>query len=172
MSHTSRLYPGLHAVIKTMPRMWIQLFVCVCSLFYGVTWILWPYMGIVTSHKSHGRNARFWLVERNFAALWLVRTYSSLYDYWQLLSFKASAKYFNPLSVNSLPARLKLLSLQLLCFKDSAKLLTPSSVTLFCQRFKLFSLQLLSFKALAKYFTPLSVTLFCQRIKLFSLQSF
>ena len=62
--------------------MQIQLFVCVCSLFYGVTWILWPYMGIVTSHKSHGRNARFWLVERNFAALWLVRTYSSLYDYY------------------------------------------------------------------------------------------
>ena len=37
-SHTSRLYPGLYAVIKTMPRMWIQL-LCACVLYsYGVTW--------------------------------------------------------------------------------------------------------------------------------------
>ena len=31
-SHTSRLYPGLYAVIKTMPRMWIQL-LCVSVLY-------------------------------------------------------------------------------------------------------------------------------------------
>ena len=31
-SHTSRLYPGLYAVIKTMPRMWIQIF-CVRVLY-------------------------------------------------------------------------------------------------------------------------------------------
>ena len=55
--------------------------VCACSLFLGVTWILWPYMGIVTSHKSHGWNARFWLVEKTYAALWLVRTYSSHHYY-------------------------------------------------------------------------------------------
>ena len=60
--------------------------VCVCSLFHGVTWILWPYMGIVTSQKSHGLNARFWLVETKFAALWLVRTYRSHHDYWPGLS--------------------------------------------------------------------------------------
>ena len=81
-SHTSRLYPGLYAVIKTMSRMWIQL-LCACVLYsYGVTWISWPYMGIVTSAWSHGRNARFWLVEKKFAALWLVSTYCSHHYYW------------------------------------------------------------------------------------------
>ena len=40
-------------------------------------------MGIVTSQKSHGWNARFWLVERKFAALWLVTTYCSHHDYSQ-----------------------------------------------------------------------------------------
>ena len=73
---------GFTRFIKTMPRMWIQL-LCVRVLYsYGVTWILWPYMGIVTSHKSHGPNARCWLVERNFAALWLVDTYCSHYYYF------------------------------------------------------------------------------------------
>ena len=73
-SHTSHLYPGLYAVIKTMSRMWIQL-LCACVLYsMGSRVKPCPNMGIVTSHKSHGRNARFWLVERNFAALWLVTT--------------------------------------------------------------------------------------------------
>ena len=67
-------HQGFTRFIKTMPRMWIQL-LCVRVLYsYGVTWILWPYMGIVTSHKSHGSNTRCWLVERKSAALWLVRT--------------------------------------------------------------------------------------------------
>ena len=59
---------------KTMQTMQIQL-LCVRVLYsYGVTWILCPYMGHSDVNKSHGRNARFWLVERKFAALWLVRT--------------------------------------------------------------------------------------------------
>ena len=32
----------------------------------------WPYMGIVTSIGSPDLNARFWLVDKIFAALWLV----------------------------------------------------------------------------------------------------
>ena len=32
----------------------------------------WPYMGISTSFGSHDLYARFWLVEKIFAALWLV----------------------------------------------------------------------------------------------------
>ena len=36
----------------------------------------------VTSIWSHGRNARFWLVEKIFAALWLVTDPCSLYDYY------------------------------------------------------------------------------------------
>ena len=59
---------------KTMPRMWIQL-LCTCVLYsMGSRGFPCPYMGIVTSIWSHGRNVRFWLVEKNFAALWLVRT--------------------------------------------------------------------------------------------------
>ena len=34
-SHTSRLYPGLYAVIKTMSRMWIQPLVCVFFIPWG-----------------------------------------------------------------------------------------------------------------------------------------
>ena len=56
--------------------------VCVCSLFHGVTWF---FMGNLTSQKSHGRNARFWLVETKFAALWLVTDYRGHHDYWPLL---------------------------------------------------------------------------------------
>ena len=53
-SHTSRLYPGLYAVIKTMSRMWIQL-LCVSVLYsMGSRVKPCPNMGIVTSHKSHG----------------------------------------------------------------------------------------------------------------------
>ena len=37
----------------------------------------WPYMGISTSFGSHDRYARFWLVEKFFAALWLVTDWSS-----------------------------------------------------------------------------------------------
>ena len=48
-SHTSRLYPGLYAVIKTMPRMWIQL-LCACVLYSmgsrGLKQWMWR-------HKSH-----------------------------------------------------------------------------------------------------------------------
>ena len=32
--------------------------------------------------KSHGRNARFWLVKTKFAALWLVTDHRSHHDYW------------------------------------------------------------------------------------------
>ena len=53
---------------------------CACSLFHGVTWT--KTMGCDVN-KSHGWNARFWLVETNFAALWLVRTNKSHYDYLQ-----------------------------------------------------------------------------------------
>ena len=74
--------------IKTMPSMWIHL-LCACSFPHGVTWILCPNMGIVTSIKSHGLNTRFWLVEINFAALWLVSTSSSLLHYLR------SHEYFN-----------------------------------------------------------------------------
>ena len=34
----------------------------------------WPYMGIVTSNGSPDLNARFWLVDKICAALWLVGT--------------------------------------------------------------------------------------------------
>ena len=77
----------------------------------------------------------------------------------ELLSFKASAKYFNPSSVNLLQARFKLVNLQLLSFKASAKYFTSSSVNLLQARSKLLNLQLLSFKALAKYFTATFCTL-------------
>ena len=81
-SHTSRLYPGLYTVIKTMPRMWIQL-LCACVLYsYGVTWT--KTMGCDVN-KSHGRNARFWLVETKFAALWLVTDYRGHHDYFRHL---------------------------------------------------------------------------------------
>ena len=81
MSHTSRLYPGLYAVIKTMWKMWIQL-LCACVLYsMGSREQSCPNMGICDVNKSHGRNARFWLVETKFAALWLVTTSCSHYDY-------------------------------------------------------------------------------------------
>ena len=40
-----------------------------------------PNMGICDVNKSHGWNARFWLVEKNFAALWLVTDQCSPYYY-------------------------------------------------------------------------------------------
>ena len=40
---------------------------------------IWAY---VTSMGSPDLNARFWLVETNFAALWLATTYCSHYDYY------------------------------------------------------------------------------------------
>ena len=47
----------------------------------------WPYMGIATSFGSHDLYARFWLVEKIFAALWLVGTYCSpYYYYWIIIS--------------------------------------------------------------------------------------
>ena len=58
--------------------------VCVCSLFHGVTWAKTL---ICDVKKSPDRNARFWLVETNFAALWLVIPSCSHHDYlffvWQ-----------------------------------------------------------------------------------------
>ena len=51
----------------------------------GVTWFLCPYLGALTSLWSHGLYAWFWLVEKNFAALWLVRPISSLYYYFSVL---------------------------------------------------------------------------------------
>ena len=41
-----------------------------------------PNMGIVTSIWSPDLYARFWLVEKIFAALWLVRTQRGQYHYW------------------------------------------------------------------------------------------
>ena len=82
--------------IKTMQTIQIQL-LCACVLYsYGVTWILWPYMGIVTSPKSHGWNARFWLVESKFPALWLVTDYCShVYYSWLLFQKKYLFLTFN-----------------------------------------------------------------------------
>ena len=75
------LVTRLYAVIKTMWRMQIQL-LCVSVLYsMGSRVKPCPNMGIVTSHKSHGWNARFWLVERKFAALWLVSTPRGHYHY-------------------------------------------------------------------------------------------
>ena len=73
----------LRAVHKTMPRMW-------CSFSYGVTWLWCPNMGIATSSWSRGLYAWFWLVEKNFAALWLVGTYCSLHYYFHFIAFGLS----------------------------------------------------------------------------------
>ena len=56
---------------------------CVCVFFIpmGSRVKPCPNMGICDVNKSHGLNARFWLVERKFAALWLVRTQGSPYYY-------------------------------------------------------------------------------------------
>ena len=55
-SHTSRLYPGLYAVIKTMPRMWIQL-LCACVLYSygsrGFSWAIWRHI----SHMGEMRDS-------------------------------------------------------------------------------------------------------------------
>ena len=40
---------------------------------------------VVTSHKSHGWNARFWLVESKNTALWLVRTNRSHHHYLMIM---------------------------------------------------------------------------------------
>ena len=64
--------PGSPHEIKTMWKMWIQL-LCACVHYpMGSREFSWPYMGIVTSMRSPDLNARFWLVETIFAALWLV----------------------------------------------------------------------------------------------------
>ena len=77
------LVTRLCAVHKTMPSMW-------CSFSYGVTWLWCPNMGIATSSWSHGLYAWFWLVEKNFAALWLVGTYCSLHYYFHFIAFGLS----------------------------------------------------------------------------------
>ena len=76
---------GFTRSLKTMPRMWIQL-LCACVLYsMGSREFLWPYMGICDVNKSHGWNARFWLVETKFAALWLVTTMRSQLHYSSIL---------------------------------------------------------------------------------------
>ena len=83
--------PACHQASRGSIKLWqeCRFNSCVRVLYsYGSREFLWPYMGIVTSHKSHGWNARFWLVETNFAALWLVRTYRGHYHYF----FSAASK--------------------------------------------------------------------------------
>ena len=63
--------------------------VCVCSLFLWVTWV--KTMGCDVN-KSHGRNARFWLVETKFAALWLVTPQRGHHDYFHKFSNGPSLK--------------------------------------------------------------------------------
>ena len=89
---------------------------------------------------------------------------------FSLQSFKALAKRFTPPSVNLLQARSKLFNSQSPSFKASAKYFTPSSANSLPVRFKLFRLQLLCFNASAKFFTPSSVNSLPARFKLFSLQ--
>ena len=77
----SRLWPGSPREIKTMWKMWIQL-LCACVLYpMGSRGFSWPYMGIVTSYESPDLNARIWLVDKIFAALWLVSTQRGQYYY-------------------------------------------------------------------------------------------
>ena len=72
-------------VIKTMWKMWIKL-LCACVLYpMGSRGFSWPYMGIVTSIGSHGLYARFWLVEKIFAALWLVTPQRGQYYYFRFI---------------------------------------------------------------------------------------
>ena len=68
-------YPGSTRSFKTMPSMRLH-------LLGGVTWLLCPYLGALTSSWSHGVNTRCWLVEKNLAALWLVGTIMSLLHYY------------------------------------------------------------------------------------------
>ena len=75
------------ALNKTMWKMWIQP-LCACVPYpmghvnaYAQIW------AFVTSHKSHGLNTRFWLVEIKSAALWLVRTYRGHIHYWEKVYF-------------------------------------------------------------------------------------
>ena len=73
-------------------KMWIQL-LCVCVLYpMGSREFSWPYMGIVTSIWSPDLYARFWLVEKIFATLWLVRTYCSLFHYWHRFEYDQNGK--------------------------------------------------------------------------------
>ena len=92
------LVTRFYAVIKTMWRMQIQL-LCVSVLYsMGSRVKPCPNMGIVTSHKSHGWNARFWLVERKFAALWLVSPQRGHHDYfcdwWISIRFMSLRSFF------------------------------------------------------------------------------
>ena len=76
--------------------------VCVCSWFL---WVTWTKPLDCDVKKSHGRNARFWLVETKFAALWLVTDPCSHYDYceisplyinfWKIKSFYFFLKFLN-----------------------------------------------------------------------------
>ena len=66
---------------KTMSRMWIQR-LSLCVLYsMGSREFPCPNMDIDTSHRSRGINARFWLVDLKFPALWLVTPVSSLHHY-------------------------------------------------------------------------------------------
>ena len=74
MRSTTRLF-----LLKLCQECEIQL-LCVRVLYsYGVTW---DKTLICDVNKSHGPNARFWLVETNFAALWLVSTQRGHIHYW------------------------------------------------------------------------------------------
>ena len=75
------LVTRLHAVIKTMWKMWIQL-LCACVLYsMGSRGLSCPNMGICDVNQSPDQNTRFWLVEKIFAALWLVSTQRGQYHY-------------------------------------------------------------------------------------------
>ena len=57
-----------------------------CVLYpMGSRGFSWPYMGIVTSIGSPDLNARFWLVDKIFAALWLVSAQRGQYYYYNSL---------------------------------------------------------------------------------------
>ena len=68
---------------------------CGSNSYVRVFFIPWGHVdnndyiwAVVTSMGSHGLYARFWLVEKISAALWLVATCSSLYDYWHVFLHK------------------------------------------------------------------------------------
>ena len=78
--------PACHQALLTRLKLCEQCGSNSCVRVFFIPWghvdnhaHIWAF---VTSMGSHGLNARFWLVETIFAALWLVATCSSLYDYF------------------------------------------------------------------------------------------
>ena len=100
----SNSYPGSTRSFKTMPSMRLH-------LLRGVTWFLCPYLGALTSLKSHGLYAWFWLVEKNFAALWLVGTYWRPPYYWRLSRVK---RPFFVVTILNVTARIKVRFLKMM----------------------------------------------------------